>query len=133
MAFEKLAGDPRKLQPLLPKLPGKVRMATANPISDIPTPSAPPITGLLVCLAPMPEEQLGSVLANLTSSFPAEDLVVATPDTFSTDSWPGIRFIPTPATNASWTLTASDFMHAHQLASENEARAILMLGPGSSS
>jgi glucosylglycerate synthase len=133
MAFEKLAGDPRKLQPLLPKFPGKVTMATANPISDIPTPSAPPITGLLVCLAPMPEEQLGSVLANLTSSFPAEDLVVATPDTFSTDSWPGIRFIPTPATNASWTLTASDFMHAHQLASENEARAILMLGPGSSS
>jgi hypothetical protein len=108
-------------------------MATANPISDIPAPAAPPAPGLLVLLAAMPLEQAESVLVNLTSSFPAEGLIVATPDALPTESWPALRVLPIPATNASWTLTAADFFNAHRLAYENEARAILMLGPGSDS
>jgi hypothetical protein len=78
----------------------------------------------------MPPEKTESVLASLTSSFPAEGLMIATPDALPTDSWPALRILPVPATNASWTLTADDFLNVHKLAGENEARAILMLGPG---
>jgi len=108
-------------------------MATANPITDIPAPTARPAPGLLVLLAAMPPEQSESVLASLTSSFPAEGLMVASPDALTADSWPALRVIPVPATDASWTLTAADFLSAYRLAGENEARAILMLGPGSGS
>jgi hypothetical protein len=108
-------------------------MATANSISDTPSPSVRAAPRLLVLLGPLAPTELDSVLANLAASFAMEGLAVATPDAFSQESWPGVRFIPTQATNASWTLTAADFMHAYQLAGEMEARAILMLGPGSSS
>ena len=108
-------------------------MATANPISDTPADSTRPAPGLLVHLAAMPPEQTESVLAGLTSSFPAEDLLIATPAALPADSWPALRIRPRPAPDASWTLTADDFLNAYRLASENEARAILMLGPGSSS
>jgi hypothetical protein len=105
-------------------------MATANSISDIPAPNAP---GLLVLLAAMPPEQTECLLRSLTSSFPAGALMVATPDALPADSWPALRILPIPPTNASWTLTAADFLNAYRLADENEARAILMLGPGSGS
>jgi hypothetical protein len=108
-------------------------MATANPISDFSAPTARTAPGLLVLLATMPPEQAENVLASLTSFFPAEDLIIATPDALPTDAWPALRIVPTPATSASWTLTPADFMNAHRLAGENEVRAILMLGPGSSS
>jgi len=108
-------------------------MATANPISDNPADTERAAPGLLVLLAAMPPEQTERVLASLTSSFPAEDLMVATPDALPADSWPALRIIPVTASDASWTLTAADFLNAYRLAGENEARAVLMLGPGSSS
>jgi hypothetical protein len=108
-------------------------MATANPISDIPAPPHAPLPAFLFCSPPCRRSKLESVLANLTSSFPAEGLMVATPDALAADSWPALRIIPVPRLHASWTLTAADFINAYQLAGENQARAILMLGPGSSS
>jgi hypothetical protein len=81
----------------------------------------------------MPSEHLDGLLANLTSSYSAEDLIVATADAVPTDSWPNLRVVPIPATAAAWTLTAADFMNAYQLAGELDARAILMLGPGAAS
>jgi hypothetical protein len=108
-------------------------MATANPIPDITAPSERPGPGLLVLLAGMPPEQLESVLANLTASFPAEGLLIAAPDTLPADSYPSLRIVAAPATDASWTLTAADFVNAYQLADKNKARAILMLGPESGS
>jgi hypothetical protein len=112
-------------------------MATADPISDITTTSARPDNGLLVLLAAMTPEQLERVLANLTASFPAEDLLIASPDAVSdalpTDSYPSLRIVAAPAANASWTLTAADFVSAYQLASKDKARAILMLSPESGS
>jgi hypothetical protein len=109
----------------------KGTMATANPISDITSASAQPGAGLLVLLAPMPQEQFEGVLANLTASFSADDLLIATPDALATDSHPGLRFISIPSANPSWTLTAADFVNVYQLADKNDARAILMLGPES--
>jgi glucosylglycerate synthase len=108
-------------------------MATADSVSNISAPSTPRGPGLLVLLATMPPEQLEGVLANLTSSYPAEGLVVATSDAVPTDSWPNLRIVPIPAMAASWTLTAADFASAYQLAGENDARAILVLGPGAAS
>jgi hypothetical protein len=108
-------------------------MATANPIPDPVSLSDRPVPNLLVLLAPMPPEQLNSVIASLTSSFPAEGLIIATPDGPATDAYPNLAIVPSPATNPSWTLNAADFVNAHRLAAENDAHAILMLGPGSSS
>ncbi len=108
-------------------------MATTSPIPDINSTAALPFTGLLVFLTTMPPEQLESVLANLNASFPTETLVVATPDAVSANPYPSLRIVAAPATNATWILTAADFLNAYQLAAKNEARAILMLGPDSNS
>jgi len=108
-------------------------MATANQISDMPSPPARPAPELMVVLAAMLQEELQTVLSNLTASFPSNGLIVATPDALPTDAWPALQLISVPATNASWTLTAADFVNAHQLAAEHGARAVLMLGPGSGS
>ncbi|MGA9669432.1 MAG: hypothetical protein WBQ94_09505 [Terracidiphilus sp.] len=108
-------------------------MATTDSISDISTPSAPRTPSLLVLLTAMPAQQLEDVLENLTSSYPAERLVIATADVVPSDSWPNLRVVPIPPTAASWTLTAADFVNAYQLAGDNDARAILVLGPGAAS
>jgi len=108
-------------------------MATANPIPDIP--SSPAQTGaeLLVVLASMPPEQLETVLTNLASCCPDKGMIVATPDVYPGEGWPGLRIVPAQGTSATWTLTAADFANAYKLAGEHEAHAILMLGPGSGS
>jgi len=112
-------------------------MATTSPSSGSATPSAPPGNGLLVLLAAMTPEQLEQVLANLTASFQAENLLIASPNAISdailADAHPALRTIAAPANNPAWTLTAADFANAYQLAEKNEARAILMLGPESGS
>jgi hypothetical protein len=81
----------------------------------------------------MTPEQLERVLASLTASFPGEELLVASPDAIPADSHPSLRIVAAPANNPAWTLTATDFLNACQLAEKNEARAILMLGAESGS
>ncbi len=108
-------------------------MATAHPIPDTRSSSAPPGNGLLVTVAEMPAEQLESVFRSLTSTFPTEELIVAAPNQTGAADYPTLRILPTQATNAIWPLTATDFVNAHQLAVEHKARAILMLGPGANS
>ena len=107
-------------------------MAIASPIPGISDTPAVPSTGLLVLLAAMTPEQSEGVLANLTAAFPEEGVLVASTDALPADSFPSLRFVTAPRTNASsasWTLTAADFANAHQLAEATEARAILMLSP----
>jgi len=112
-------------------------MATTDPISEITPLSAADDHGLLVLLAPMTPEQLELVLGNLSASFPGENLLIASPnavsDTALAGSHPSLRIVAAPAANASWTLTAADFVSAYQLASKENARAILMLSPESGS
>jgi hypothetical protein len=81
----------------------------------------------------MDSEQLESIFANLTTLFPAEELLIATPNDTSGIAYPTLRVISTQATNAVWPLAATDFANAVQAAKENEARAVLMLGPGADS
>jgi hypothetical protein len=108
-------------------------MATANSVSDAHSPAVPARAGLLVFVASMPAESLNSVFANLTALFPAEELLIATPNDTSASSYSALRIISTQATNAVWPLTATDFTNAVQAAREYEARVILMLGPGAES
>ena len=67
------------------------------------------------------------------SIFPAEDLLIATPNDTSGTTYPALRVISTQATNAVWPLAAADFVNAVNAAKENEARGVLMLGPGADS
>jgi hypothetical protein len=112
-------------------------MTTEEPIPDVTTLSGHSGTGLLVLLAAMTPEQVESILGKLTASFPEEEMLIASPDATSdappSDSCTSFRVIAAPPTNAFWTLTATDFANAYQLADKNKARAILMLGPESSS
>jgi hypothetical protein len=108
-------------------------MAIANPILNPDIAPDRPGQKLLALLAPMPSDQLDTVITNLASAFPEETLIIATPDAPAADAYPNLGIVPSPATNSSWNLSAAEFVNAHRLASENDAHAILMLGPGSSS
>ena len=108
-------------------------MATADSIPDLTTAPARPDSGLLVLLAAMAPEQLEVILVNLAAAFPAEDLLVASPDAIQAELHPSLRIVAAPTTNAAWTLTASDFVNAYQLADKNKARGLLMLGSESGS
>jgi hypothetical protein len=108
-------------------------MVTANQTPAITENPARTGARLLVLLASMSPEQSEAVLNNLTAAFPAEDLIVASPDALASDSHPELRFVAAPGANAPWTLTASDFLNAHHLAEANAAQAVLFLSPGSAS
>src|SRR5579864_3491761 len=108
-------------------------MATANSVSDSHPTAVPAKAGLLVFIAPMAAESLDNLFANLTTLFPAEELLIATPNDTSGTAYPALRVISTQATNAGWPLAATDFANAVHAAKENEARAVLMLGPGADS
>src|SRR6266568_5644033 len=108
-------------------------MATAHSTPDTQTPSAPASASLLVSVAPMPAQQMETVFASLTASFPATDLLIATPNDPTGTAYPALKIISTPATNTVWPVAAIDFVNAYRVAKENGARGILMLGPGSDS
>jgi hypothetical protein len=108
-------------------------MATSNSVSDAQPATVPAKAGLLVFVAAMQAEQLESVLANLTKSFAADDLLIATPNDTTGTAFSSLRMVATQATNAVWPIAASDFVSAYNAAKENEARAVLMLGPGADS
>ncbi len=108
-------------------------MATANPLPGAEVASAPPAPPLLVLLAPLPQEQLASVLANLAASVDPDSLLIATAGESAGEPLPALRMVAAPATKSSWIPTADDYVNAFQLAEDHNARAILMLGPESGS
>jgi glucosylglycerate synthase len=108
-------------------------MATADPVPEITPAPEPAGGGLLVFLAPLSPEHFEAVLANLSSAFPPQSFTIATPETLAADSYPGLQIVSAPAAKEALTLTAADFVNAHQLADKYAARAILMLGPESAS
>jgi hypothetical protein len=108
-------------------------MATTNSAPDAHSTETPERAGLLVFVAPMAAEPLANVFATLSTLFPAEGLLIATPNDTSGTNYPGLRVISTQATNAIWPVTAADFVYAVNAAKENGARGVLMLGPGADS
>lgn len=108
-------------------------MAIADPIPEFSRPPARTGYALLVVVAPLPASQLDSLLAKLAASFPPDDTLIATQNEIGTDVYVPLHIISAPVTRAAWTLTAADFVNAHQLAQTHDARAILMLGPDAGS
>ncbi|HET6205500.1 MAG TPA: hypothetical protein VFD98_01740 [Terracidiphilus sp.] len=108
-------------------------MAIADPIPEFSRPPSRTGYALLVVVPSLPNQQLEGILSKLASSFPPEDLLVATQNEISQDQYLPLHVIQAPATSAAWTLTAADFVNAYHLAQKNEARVILMLGPESGS
>lgn len=120
-------------------------MATMNATSDLTHPMPRPST-LLVGLGSMPQNDRTQLLNNLQAAFPHVALTVASPDVpvVENEGLAGARandtethrsplrvvgYTPAVAPADDWTLTAPDFVNAHELARQFDARAILVLGP----
>ncbi len=108
-------------------------MAIADPIPEFSRPPTRTGFALLVMVAPLPTAQLEGLLAKLATSFPPDDLLIATQNEIGPDVYLPLHITSAPPSGSTWTLTASDFVNAYQLAQKHEARAILMLGPDSGS
>src|SRR4051812_34638498 len=108
-------------------------MAIADPIPEFSRPPARTGFALLVAVAPLPPPQLEGLLAKLATTFPPDDMLIATQNEIGADVYLPLHITNAPVTQATWTLTAADFVNAHQLAQKHEAKSILMLGPESGS
>lgn len=104
-------------------------MATVNPLSGAAPTSARTDRRLLVMIPPLPQEQLTSLLDKLAASVAPEDLLIATSDETAQAARPNLHIVAAPGTSASWTMTAADYASAEQIAQENKAAVVLMLGP----
>ena len=118
-------------------------MATLNATSDLA--HTPPSTAtLLVSLGSMPQDAHEQMLANLELAFPHTNVTVASPDLPSGSNYPAgssagatssegslrvVGYTPTVQASDDLTLTAPDFVNAHELTREHQARSILVLGP----
>ena len=109
-------------------------MATTNTVPTANTTAeAGGAPALLVSLASLTQEAFEAMLANLSAAFPDQAIVVATPDGSAgsaLDSGPMrvVGYTPAAPPSGAWTLTAADFLNAHELADEHKAPAILILG-----
>lgn len=108
-------------------------MTTANQIPNLTPPAVTVSTDLLVLVAPSQQEQFEHLLARLADSFPTDTTLIVSPDIQAPEFDSPFRIESTAPTKASWTLTASDFVTAYQLAQKHSARRILMLGPEAAS
>jgi hypothetical protein len=104
-------------------------MAIASPVPEFSRPPARTGYALLVVVPSVPAAQLESILTKLATTFPPDDLLIATQNEVTTEVSPPLHITQAPASGAAWTLTSADFVNAHQLAQKNQARAILILGP----
>lgn len=108
-------------------------MATTDSISELNSPSPPPVAELLVVVPAVLPEQFEALLANLAAVFPAEGLLVASESPAPAHLPSGLRMVAAPPHGSGWSLTAADFLHAWRLAQDHQARAVLLLGPGGDS
>jgi hypothetical protein len=104
-------------------------MATTNSIPDAASSSQRTGSALLVLLADLPPAQLEDVIAKLASAFSPQDMVIATADPLVAEAHPDLSIVANPVAKASWMLTPAEFVNGYQLAHQDDARAILMLGP----
>ncbi|HEY5055814.1 MAG TPA: hypothetical protein VII58_06615, partial [Acidobacteriaceae bacterium] len=109
-------------------------MATTSSVNEQPSaPAASGGSGLLVSLGPLSREALAVTLSNLAEAFPAQAVLVATPDPVSdTAVAPHLQLVPyTPPapTTSSWLLSAADYLNTWKLLDGHHAGACLLLGP----
>ncbi|HEV2446080.1 MAG TPA: hypothetical protein VGS58_09165, partial [Candidatus Sulfopaludibacter sp.] len=104
-------------------------MAIADTIPEFSRPPARTGYALLVVVAALPASQMEILMAKLAATFPPDDLLIATQNEVGADVYLPMHVATAPVTQGTWTLTAADYMNAHQLAQKHEAKSILMLGP----
>lgn len=104
-------------------------MATANPLPGAASATANSDTRLLVLLASLPQEQLTSVLDKLATCVAPDNLLIATSDESAKTARPDLHVVTADSTKSTWTITAADYVSAFELAQENNASAVLLLGP----
>src|ERR1700679_1126123 len=107
-------------------------MATTSPVPEETSIAERSTADLLVLVGAMPSEQFARALANLEVAFAPESVIIAT-----SNDLPGeprrLRMISTQQSSSGWALTPTDFVNPANTGRENEARAILLLGPGADS
>ena len=116
-------------------------MATTDTLPHSPGTQSIATAPLLVSLSPLDHVGLEATLANLSAAFPAQPLLIATPDSSPEASSPdraaaNLRIVPYTAAVTSpdsWVLTAPDFLNAYKMAKDHGAGSILLLGAESSS
>ena len=106
-------------------------MATTNPTPAL-TLAHTEHTSLLVSLAPQAQEAFDPALTRLAAAFAGESVLVATPDSLSAHAdshgLEVVSYTPSVPSPGGWTLTAADFVNAHQLNQRHRGGAILQLG-----
>jgi hypothetical protein len=101
--------------------------------------STPGEASLLVCLPALAPEANGTILNTLAEAFLEVPATVALPDVSAdtlrelTDgmthrSLKLVSYVPAAQSNSSWTLTAADFLNAHELMRAYPAATLLLLG-----
>ncbi|GGA64686.1 hypothetical protein GCM10011507_15400 [Edaphobacter acidisoli] len=108
-------------------------MASTQTNFDAAQEASNPATGsLLIYLTAMPLTALEAELANFALAFPNQSVLVAAPDNVPDMSSGGpLSVIPYPqaaSPNASWVLTAADYVNASKLIEEHGATTCLLLG-----
>ena len=86
---------------------------------------------ILISLASLEHEALEEALRNIAEAFGGRDVMVATPDASGSSTRDGLRIVgytPLVPPPGSWTLTAADFVNAHELAQRHHAAGVLLLG-----
>ena len=112
-------------------------LPTADP--EVHSSASPQPTGaihggrpLLICLPSMTSESTATVLQEIAAAFPAEAVLVASPDQDTeqpaTDTLPRLVPYGQPRGEGAWVLNAADYIAAAGLAEERGAGGILLLG-----
>ncbi|WP_263383340.1 hypothetical protein [Granulicella arctica] len=97
------------------------------------TPAEPgKIPGLLVSLGSFPHDSLQMILANLTTAFPGQDVLVASPDateiTIPSEAIQLVPYTPPAPSPNCWVLSAADYLNTYRIAKEHQAATCLVLG-----
>ena len=104
-----------------------------EPLPQAPLPHAAGRGPLLICLPSMPAEVAQAVLVHIARSFPAEPVLVASPDQDTEE--PATNGLPhrvpfaEPHVGGDWILNAADYTAGAQTAAARHATDVLLLGP----
>ena len=108
-------------------------MATTSTPVDQLHHTHPAQAAVLVSLPSLTQDAVRELLAHLAQAFAGMNVTVATPDADSaqleSSSLRVVGYTPTVPSPGSWSLTAADFLNAHELAQQHHAGAVLLLGP----
>jgi hypothetical protein len=109
-------------------------MATLSKTPELQQPLAES-TSLIVSLPSLPPEFFDQAIRNLAAVFGGQSVVVASPDGSMADGSTQadgrlkvVGYTPSAPPAGMWTLTAADFLNAHELTQQRKARAVLILG-----